>query len=211
MRGYAVPLAPRVPTRLTTAQAAAADLGIDDDPRLDQLVLQASALCESFCQRRFGRGSWLETFDGFDDTLVLSNLPVVSVESITVSEVPFDPAAWRVRSDSGLLTWRRRAVACPSPNPFGGGEEDETVVAYTAGYVLPGQAGRDLPGDIERACLETVKFLYYASGPNARDPMVRADSTEGIGQTSWVAPQPGVSSLPSNAADMLQFHKLQRA
>ena len=205
MRGYATLTTAPASRCLTTPEAAAEDLNVDFDPRLEQLVRQASALCEAFCNRTFARASWLEVFDGFGDTLVLSHCPVVSIESITVSGDPGSVSDWRLRPESGLLSWRR-AISFHSA-------EDDTEVRYTAGWVLPDAADPaacDLPDDIQRACLETVRFLYFSTGGNARDPMVRASSTEGIGQTSWIAPTAGVSNLPGAAADALQPYKLVR-
>lgn len=203
MRGYAVLDGPAPSRRLTTAQVAAEDLGMDFDPRLDQLVLQASGLCEGYCGRTFGRASWIETFDGFAEELVLSNVPVMSLSAVLVDGAVSDPELWRLRMASGVLSLRR-------PVPWWR-EVGETEVRYVAGWLLPGQDKRDLPDDIERACLETVKFLYFSTGANARDPTVRANSTEGIGQTSWIAPQPGAGSLPQTAADALAPYCLARA
>ena len=203
MRGYAVLNGSTPSRRLTTAQAAAEDLGVDLDPRLDQLVLQASGLCEAYCQRTFGRASWIETFDGFAEDLVLSNVPVTSLSAVLVDGTPSDPQLWRLRNASGVLSIRRPVAWWR--------DAGETEVRYVAGWLLPDQDGRDLPDDIERACLETVKFLYFSTGANARDPAVRARGTEGIGQTSWMTPQPGAGSLPTTAADALQPYRLARA
>src|SRR5690606_7857781 len=56
------------------------------------------------------------------------------------------------------------------------------VVTYGAGFLLPDDDDRDLPLDIERACIAIVKADYLG---RTRDPNMRSDATDGLGAVAW--------------------------
>ncbi len=197
---------PPLSTQLTTLQAVQDELGVDSEPRMLGLVNQASAACCGFCGRSFARATWAETFGCVSETLVLSRLPVVSVASVACNGTVVDPADLDLDAEAGLI--RQYGAHGPNYEYSGLWEQrvwrpSRTVVIYTAGYLLPNDPGRTLPDDVERACLEMVKALWFSSGSGARDPGVRSDSTEGIGTTQYRDPIPGAFGLPSMAMDML--------
>ena len=198
---------PPLSTQLTTLQAVQDDLGVEYEPRLLGLINQASAACCGFCGRSFARATWAETFNGSASPLILSRLPVVSVASIQCNGIALDPAGCEVDAEAALI--RHQDGRWSDPGCFGLWDDRmawsplRTVVTYTAGYLLPNDPGRNLPDDVERACLEMVKALWFSSGSGARDPGVRSNTTEGIGTTQYRDPIPGAFGLPSMAMDML--------
>ena len=198
---------PPLTTQLTTLQAVQDDLGVDYEPRLLGLINQASAACCGFCGRSFARATWAETFDGPANPLILSRLPVVSVASITCNGAVVDLAGFEVDAEAGLVRQHGAGVSADEwSHPWDdrrGWRPLRTMVTYAAGYLLPNDPGRNLPDDVERACLEMVKALWFSSGSGARDPGVRSNTTEGIGTTQYRDPIPGAFGLPSMAMDML--------
>jgi hypothetical protein len=75
----------------------------------------------------------------------------------------------------------------------------KVVVTYSSGWALPGDDGRDLPAEIEQACIEVVKMAYFG---RQHDPMVKSESSPGV--FSFVYGLPGDGPLPPGVVAMLQ-------
>lgn len=167
--------------KLTTLAAVKADLGLtgaEEDARLDALIEQYSAAMVGWCGRPFALETLRETAFSrtATDGLMLSRWPIVSIASITVDGTAVAAEAYTVDSTGGLV-YQRQSGHCGFWWPRG-----ETVATYSAGYVLPGEDERTLPHDVERAAIMLVKAAFLASD---RDPLVRSDSVDGVGTTTW--------------------------
>lgn len=196
MRRSAVLVSAPASTALTTFTAVSDELGTPDQ-RLLGLIDQASSLIGDYLGRELARATVRETFrlDWSDDGLAplfLARTPVATISALVdggaaldVSSLDFDPA-------SGLLHRCRQSHV--------------TVVTYDGGYVLPGQPNRDLPASIERACIDTVVALWHRAGRG--DPMIRSESVEGIGATSYLDPASGsAAALPPTAVAILEGYR----
>ncbi len=198
-------------TQLTTLAAAQTDLGVAD-VRISALIDQASEACVAFCGRPFAQASWEETFFGADGPLVLSRIPVTEIASVASGEYQLPETDWTFDQGSGLL--HRHTYGQNGSYGIGYGQGwgyFQTVVSYTAGYVLPGGTNPTLPATIERACLEMVRALWFSTGPGGRDPTIRSESVQGIGTTSYFDPQPGTFGLPALATSLLQSYRNLRS
>ncbi|HEV7455917.1 MAG TPA: hypothetical protein VGN96_04010 [Roseococcus sp.] len=206
--GILTTITPPSASALVLLDVVKADLGLagtfDQDPWLASEIIAASATIARHCDRVWGRATVQETFRavGHDrEALLLSRCPVVAVASVLVDGTALAPEGFEVDAEAGILYrldgderrgWRARAV----------------VVTYTAGYLLPGQAGRDLPADVERAARLLVTAAYEARG---RDPMLRSESVQGVGAVSYLDPRAGAEDMPPQAAALLSPYRMLRA
>jgi hypothetical protein len=187
---------PATTTRLTTIAAARDHLMVADDVSdilLGDWIDQASASIVEFCGRPFARESVRETFRGVCGyAIMLSRFPVVGTPAVVMDGTTLAASDLEWDAEAGLL-YRMRGL-----DRFAWGCR-VAAVTYTAGWLLPGQEGRDLPANIEQACLTMIAARYGARG---RDPMLRSESTEGVGSASWIATA-DMGALPPQAADLL--------
>lgn len=195
---------PAANKQLTTLEAVKGELGITDtaqDALLSALSDRASDAIVTFCGRPFAQEGYRETVAGYGGTrLLLSRTPVVGVASVLAdSEIITD---WLLEdAEAGLLFRKRGWQWAPILGwnivwqPVGGSENLNFTVEYTAGYVLPGDAGvRTLPCDIEQACIEVVKAWYAG---RERDPAITGERL-GDYQASYA-----VQGLPAAARELL--------
>ncbi|WP_088832631.1 phage gp6-like head-tail connector protein [Paenibacillus tyrfis] len=119
------------------------------DAELKIYLLAASQAIESFCKRSFRKQQYTERLSGYkSDYINLRNFPVASVESLTgpTGEI----TDYEILSEGRLYR--------SSGWPIG---KHNIQVAYTGGYVLPGDTTPDnprtLPESIELACLFLAK------------------------------------------------------
>ena len=178
-------ITPPAETRLATPADLAAELGVPTDAAwLPGILDVASEEIVGFCGRPFARATVAETFVtrygpprqawGSDDyclPLILSRTPVATIVSVVQDGVTLDPSAYALDAGSGLL----RAL-------FWAWSARSTEVTYAGGYLLPGQNGRDLPFDLERACLDRAITRYHSSG---RDRTIKSEMTVGVGSVSY--------------------------
>ncbi|MFC0410940.1 head-tail connector protein [Roseomonas elaeocarpi] len=187
--------------RLTTIPAARDHLLLGDDvdeKYLGDLIDQASATVVSHCRRPFARETVRETFRPRGATpLILDRTPVQGAVALTVAGQAIDAEGTELNTLSGLLyrldgAARWTAWGC-----------DVTAVEYTGGFALPGEPNRDLPSDIEQACLIMVAARHAARG---RDPMLRSETTEGVGSASFIATA-DMGGMPPQAAALLEPYR----
>lgn len=194
-------ITPATSTALTTLSRAKALLGFasTDDAAVAVLIGQASRLIAEHCRRPFGLAAYREMFSDRDlcgEGPILARDPVVELTAVRSDGALLDVADYRI-SDSGRL---QRIDSYGRPSPWYG---SVLSVDYRAGYVLP-QDGANapvptLPDSVERAAIMIVATYLSLRG---RDPTVKSESNDGLGQTSWWVPGAG-DSLPSPEAEQL--------
>ena len=111
--------------------------------------------------------------------MILSSVPITAISSIVEdSNAPLVLGTdYEFEAKSGLL-WRL-TTAGTRINWTG----LTTTVTYSAGYVLPMDAGtRTLPYEIEDATLSMIHALYFLRGA---DPSVVLEVVEGVGRTGY--------------------------
>lgn len=196
MRRSLVVVTPPASTALTTVGAVAGDLGTED-PRLASLIDQASGLIIDHIGRDLARATVTETFraqpgEVVCGPLILSRTPVAVISALIEGGIAQDLTALDFDPTSGLLY--RHTMSCM------------TVVTYDGGYIMPGQVGRDLPASLERACIDTVVALWWRASRG--DPMIRSDSVEGVGSTSYLDPASGsAGALPPTVVAALNSYQ----
>ena len=171
---------------LTTLDAVKLHLGTkessEDDALLNQLINQASADIESRCNRTLSRETRTnETYDCTGGTrLYLDLYPIYSVASVTVDgETVTD---YQVQSLAGYLDRED-------------GWDGEVKVTYTGGYLLepitgPPAIARDLPYDLEYACILWVSGAY-----NSRGSEHLSDETIGPLKSVFWPEQPAIKAI----------------
>ena len=193
---------PATSTRLTTVERARALLGFAAGQ--DALALRsidvASAVVVDWCRRPFALETVRETIPWSDsrEGILLARGPVTAFASVkqdgvdlAASEYAYDQQLGRLyRQDAGghLFRW------------WG-----SVTVEYSAGYTLPADTGTwTLPPPVERAAILLAGAVMSAVD---RDPLIRTETVEGVGSTTWWVP--GSSGLPSPEAESL-LHPYRR-
>jgi len=181
-------ITPAAATDLTTVAAVKGELGITD------LIRQASGAIATHCGRAFASERVRETIrlSAPAPSITLSRWPVTAVQAVVVGGTALAPDAYEVDPDTGILT-RLDGFGLTVPWPTG-----SIAIEYTGGFILPGQDGRTLPHDIERACLDTVAATWNARG---RDPLVRSEKAFDVLATSYLVD--GFTGLPPSAMGLL--------
>lgn len=184
---------PAADNLLTTRATVKTELGLTgtaDDALIDSFIQQVSDAIATYCGRVFPRQTYQETVAGYGDPiLMLSRTPIVSVSSVSLSgDVITDytiedaGAGFLYRERGWIWTagvgWQLTDYVIPRS------EAPKFTVTYIAGYYLPSAgANRNLPHDIEKAAIESVKAAYKA---RKRDPNV-AEKKVGDLSIKWVA------------------------
>ncbi len=179
---------------LITVAAARAALGIvnnDEDEALQGFVTRASGVIAGYCKRVFAVETLTETFrlDRLQEDLLLSRYPVIEVTSIVENGNTLTvDTDYEVDAAKGIITrlYNDRAAWWPMC---------KVTVVYSAGY-------DEKPGALQQACVQLVKSYYLS---HDRDPMVRSESTEAIGGTSYFS-----ETLPPDVLGLLgQFRNIR--
>lgn len=199
---------------LTTLATVKADLGITDNSRDDALnryISDASAECADYCNTTFGLAGYRETFmEGGDgtDKLLLARRPLVAVASVVENDKTLvADTDYRVDLANGLVYrlpkstgWSWTQGYAFRPVWWYGGT---IIVEYTAGYDLLD----NLPRAIERACLATIREVYYSA---ARDPQMARVNIPGVIERTYSAARGDVSAdpaLPKAVTDLLERYR----
>ncbi len=172
-------------TKLTTLTRVKAELGIKDstnDILLNAKIDEASADAEASLGFTVPRATVAETYwhsEPFEapEYLILNRAPVVSIDSIMADDAIVDPALYRIDPDIGLVY-----ALNGSGFPWRWFFYRSLVVNYTGGYLLPGQANRNLPVGIEGAVVDMVQGFWLAKG---RDPMLKRVDLPGLVTREW--------------------------
>lgn len=151
---------------LTTLETAKDHLGIpssdtSQDKSLSLLISGASNFIEKKTNRRFGKGTYTETYDasGRSPYLYLKAAPVTAFTSLSIDGTAV-AAGDMVRYDEVGKLYYKNGV-WPQSN-------QGITVVYSGGYVLPKDAteinARTLPADLELACLMLVDGALNRKG-----------------------------------------------
>jgi hypothetical protein len=193
---------PATTTNLTTLNRARAMLSFTtaDEATVAILIEQASQAIVDYCRRPFARETVRETFEGptrsggvlLGRSAVTEILSVTELgETIPLDEVRHDPDSnmlFRVGADSWHLCWL-----------------DEIAVTYTAGYVLPSDdSAGTLPSSVERAAIRLIGAFLSMNG---RDSLIKSETIEGVGQTSWWVPGAGAAMADPEAQQLLDGYR----
>ncbi len=136
-----------------------------DDANLDMFILTTSAAIESYLDRQLAAADYdLRLPPTYSRELRLPFYPVTNIALVRHGDevLGTDDYALLDGGAGGVLAietgiWRK-----------------EVRVEFTAGYVLPGQTGRDLPYDIEYACLLWCQQMFTI-GPRVGVKQERID------------------------------------
>lgn len=197
-------------TDLTTLEQVLKELPSaknEDHENIQDMIEQASDAILTECNRPFARATYIETVKGYGHPqLLLSRRPIVSVTTIVHNSTPivdytiedpdasilFRPSGWTWTAGVG---WNLTNWIVP------GSEEPQFTVTYIAGYLLPRDDNRNLPKDIERACIETVKTWFISRD---RDPSLAENSTQSTTRRYFEKPTlAGLDNLPPRALALL--------
>lgn len=189
-------LMPARATRLTTVATVRARYGITDgeasDPVIEGLIDTASQMAVDFCGRTFGRELLKQTNSICRpcSSILLERSPATITEVRESGEI--------IPADSYYLDSSRNVLARLSGDvitSWGGLVE----ITYSAGWLLPGEEGVNLPATIEHSVLLLIGAIWSAQ---QRDPGVKSESVDGISRTDyWV--QGTANRLPDPTAECL--------
>jgi len=197
MRSIVEIVSPAESELLTTLERVKAELNITTDANdeiLEAKIAEASSDIQAAVGKRLPREDVKETFWHDDDrhlqrvahfgnraqaTLILNRTPVSAIASVTVDDLVLAPSEYRLDPDAGLLD-RLSTDGIPRAWCFC----KSMIVAYTGGYALPGEDGRNLAYAIEGAVVALVSDYWASRG---RDPTLRSESIPGvIDRQFWV-------------------------
>lgn len=172
---------------LTTLATVKTELSIPtltttDDAYLTNLISSLSDYISSRCNRVFTySAAWVENLPAYASTrLIVKHTPVVSITSITynggtIASTEYTLAdtgkGWIYRATGWY--WTASFFSNVGHDPYVGSEGDLYAVTYVGGYVTPQQAvdsvgTRNLPYDLEDACVQAVVSRYQSRGQDRR-------------------------------------------
>lgn len=189
-------------TALTDMASVQAELSLtspEDDSYLQAQISAASSAISSWCNRVFARESLQEMWrpESPVEVLMLSRTPVVAIASVVEDGITLSATEYEADLQAGLV-WR---LADDYRVKWSG---RKITLLYSAGYILPSDAGRNLPQDIQRACVLLVTAQHNARG---RDPMIRSESAQDVGQATYLDPRAGMEAMPPQAAALLSPYR----
>jgi len=178
---------------LVTIATVEEDLGISsgsEDSKLTRYINAASEAIAKYCHRLFHRDTArVEKVAGHGNPkLRLGSGPINSVTSIVYDGGTIDSDSYEIHNaNAGLLygingwNWTAAAIDDVSNTPVPGTERKLYTVTYDGGYYTAPQVAsggdyegetRNLPYDVEEACIELVRAIR--SGKK-RDPDVKSE------------------------------------
>ena len=190
---------------LTTVEMLKAELSIpaDDtsrDAELARAINAASDAARRYCGRDFARTKTTEHLAGRGaPSLLVSLSPIVSVEAVAIDGQEIDLADLVIDYAAGIIV-RLHGIwpECDRPN---------VSVTYTGGWVTPAQAEaqaegeglvRDLPHDIEEACLIIAATRVQSMGQPVDAQILQVEQI----RVHWS--EGGRQSIPQQAATLLE-------
>jgi len=149
-------------------------------------------------RRSYGLPSRLYAHVSGLSIIVLSRRPVVSIASVIEDGDVVDPANYEVNGATGIV----QRLDSDLPRDWWA---SKTVITYTAGWLLPGDAGRNLPFEIEDAVIKLIKAERFA---RKRDPALRAEDVSGIGRQEYqIGGALGGAAIPPDIAAQLDQYR----
>lgn len=203
---------------LTTVRAVRTELELAVDVARDGLLLRlirdASAAIETYCGRTLAKQTYLETLAGQGSTLLMLKVtPIISVASVlnlgtAITDWSIqDPKAGFLYREKGWR-WTAQYGGFFGDQPLAGSETLDFAVTYEAGYTLPPIAAATLPGDIERAAIQTVKAWYLSRKEPAVAGALVGKSVDDL-SLQYAAPTEtlGAEHLPPAVRGLLGPHR----
>lgn len=195
---------------LTTRDAVKAMLdmtGTENDSKIDNAIVQGSAIIAAWCGRTFGAQRYTETWrpERSHSLLIPSVVPIKEIVSVTEDGTVLASSAYEHDPKAGLLFRLEndcRRNWCAS----------KIVLVYDAGYWLPSFSGTAsgtlLPADVERACQLLAKSTWFSA---PRDQSVLRETVPAVLDLTYAAPggsgMPLVDGLPEEIAGLLQPYR----
>ena len=197
---------------LVTLARVKLELGItdaDSDGLLESKITETSAAIAEYCNRVFALERVTEKFrfGGEADVLTLRRWPVAEIHSVTVDGTVLDESEYEIDTGDGTLTRLWSDTLAPWSACY------SIQVDYSAGYVLPGQAGDgpSLPADITAAALQLIQMRVTQQG-QAREFDLRSIEIPGVVRKEYFDTAAAAAStttggtLPVEIAAMLYRH-----
>lgn len=191
-------------TRLTTIEAVKIEMAIEDgqaDTWIIQAIARATTAIGTWLNRDLARATESEQFRlaGRQRRLGLARYPVESIATIVEDGVTLSGSDYELEHAIG---WLHRLDGADNLTFW---PATKIVVAYVGGYVMPGQSGRNLPEDIERAAILLIKAWWFARN---RDSMVKAEIIPDVLETQyWVDAQGESAGLPPDVTALLASYR----
>ena len=176
------------------ATRAGVDGTSDDDDYLTRQINAASDRISKYCNRVF---QWeediVEDLAGYGTQfIILSRTPLDSISAIKFDDTALDSDSYEIHDAkagmlyaSGGFVWTTSRANSAAADPFPGYERKSFEATYDGGYITPAQATadpaltRDLPYDLEDACVQLVTLRYRKKGT---DPTIKSEKS-----LSWAA------------------------
>jgi hypothetical protein len=148
--------------------------GTSQNDRLSLLLAAASSAIEAYCARPFARATLTEHISPRGRQVVnLSLYPIVSVSSVTLGAVSSNDnqgampiTDYQIDSEAGQLwrnggwTWAALTLPDITQDPDPNMADRNLIVSYTAGYILPGSPGANLPAALQYAAVRVAATMY---------------------------------------------------
>ncbi len=184
------------------------------DALLTRYINSASTTIETFCNRKFYYEVDIEEYiKGYGDPrLKVNRPPLTAIDSITYDGSTVDSSSYEIEGsgDTGFIRhetstwlWTLNTSTYIVPSPIVGTERPNYLVTYTGGYITPqqdnddGALTRNLPYDLEDACIQLVSYRYRAKG---RDPTIKSEK---LLSASITYQDVGTTALPDSVQDLL--------
>lgn len=149
------------PQRLAVPADVARELGIDE-AEAAALVDRASRGISQWCHRSFGIETVAETemVGQWSGAIFCSRWPIVRVESILAGHHLLPTTAYEVDPENGAIYY----LIDHNGTGYPAWPRTEISITYTGGYLMPGHSRRNLPRDLEAACLALAAIIHRAGG-----------------------------------------------
>lgn len=153
---------------LTTLQTIKDELGITDtssDTYLERQINVMSQKIANFCNRNFKSQTYTEEkYIGNDDVyLYLKNFPITSLDNLEINDTEISTSNVTVKSNDGALYYTgifRSSGYVSGISSHRDIRFENISVTYEAGYILPDKITRNLPYDLEQACIDELIYKY---------------------------------------------------
>lgn len=182
-------------TSLVTKAEYKAYAGINStnqDAEIDSLIPKVSELVKTYCRRTFidyVDEAKTEVFKGGFDTLLLSESPVIQVQSVSYS----DDYGQTYTDLTQYTDWVQDGYTIVSLNPEGFKEKIAGYqVTYTAGY-------ETIPEDLKLAVLDTIQ--YYIKNSSA------VHNTKAVSPNTMQVEYISGSQFPAHIRRVLDMYK----
>lgn len=201
---------PAVTNRLTSLAAVKRELEITtiaDDKLLWDQIQQASDFIVRFTGRDFARERVTEKLPAKGAVkLLLERVPIVTLHSVMFDGSTISSTSYEIdNADAGILFrkigWTTTQLFTHHivEHPLGDGRRDWEF-DYTAGYLTPGSTAgpSNLPGDVERACIDLVKISHLR---RSDDPGIQSQRTGDASESRFGTVEIGI---PPSIKESLQ-------